>query len=53
MKREIVNFSDYLSKDCHIKAEKDFLRDMLYGISASKNLQLSNISRKLYEKINL
>lgn len=53
MKREIVNFSDYLSKDCHIKAEKDFLRDMLYGISASNSLLLSDISRKLREKIEL
>lgn len=53
MKREIVNFSDYLSKDCHLKAEKDFLRDMLYGISASNSLKLSNISRKLQEKIKL
>ncbi len=53
MKREIVNFSDYLSKDCHLKAEKDFLRDMLYGISASNSLMLSEISRKLREKIKL
>lgn len=53
MKREIVNFSDYLSKDCHLKAEKDFFRDMLYGISASNSLMLSDISRKLREKIKL
>ncbi len=53
MKREIVNFSDYLSKDCHLKTEKDFLRDMLYGISASNSLMLSEISRKLREKIKL
>lgn len=53
MKREIVNFSDYLSKDCHLKVEKDFLRDMLYGISASNSLKLSDISRKLQEKIKL
>ena len=53
MKREIVNFSDYLSKDCHLKVEKDFLRDMLYGISASNSLKLANVSRKLQEKIKL
>lgn len=53
MKREIVNFANYLSKNCQIKSEKDFLRDMLYGISASNNLLLSNISRKLKEKIKL
>ncbi len=28
MKREIVNFADYLSRNCQIKAEKDFLRDI-------------------------
>ena len=53
MKREIVNFADYLSKDCHLKSEKDFLRDMFYGISASNSLKLSNISRKLKENIKL
>lgn len=53
MKREIVNFADYLSKNCELKAEKDFLRDMLYGISASNSLMLSDISRKLKEKIKL
>ncbi len=53
MKREIVNFSDYLSKNCHLKVEKDFFRDMLYGISASNSLKLSDISRKLQEKIKL
>ena len=51
MKREIVNFSDYLSRDCQFKTEKDFLRDILYGISASNSLMLSNISRELHEKI--
>lgn len=53
MKREIVNYSNYLSKDCNLKTEKDFLRDMLYGISASNTLMLSDISRKLKEKIKL
>lgn len=53
MKREIVNFSNYLSKNCNFKTEKDFLRDMLYGISASNSLMLSDISRKLKEKIKL
>lgn len=53
MKREIVNFSDYLSKNCNLKTEKDFLRDILYGISASNSLLLSDISRKLKEKIKL
>ena len=28
MKREIVNYSNYLSKDSSLKSEKDFLRDM-------------------------
>lgn len=53
MKREIVNFSDYLTKNCLIKAERDFLRDMLYGVSASNTLMLSEISRKLNESIKL
>lgn len=53
MKREIVNFANYLSKDCKLKPEKDFLRDMMYGISASNSLKLSDISRKLKEKIKL
>ena len=53
MKREIVNYSDYLSKNCNLKTEKDFLRDMLYGISASNSLMLSDIARKLKEKIKL
>lgn len=53
MKREIVNFSDYLSKNCHLKIEKDFLRDMLYGISAANCLMLSKIARKLREKIKV
>lgn len=53
MKREIVNYSNYLSKDSSLKSEKDFLRDMLYGISASNSLKLSDISRKLQEKIKL
>ena len=42
MKREIVNFSDYLSRNCQFKTEKDFLRDILYGISASNSLKLSD-----------
>ncbi len=53
MKREIVNYSNYLTKDIALKSEKDFLRDMLYGISASNSLMLSDISRKLQEKIKL
>lgn len=53
MKRKIVNYSDYLSKNCALKTDKDFLRDMLYGISASNSLMLSDISRKLKEKIKL
>ena len=53
MKREIVNFADYLSRDCQFKTEKDFLRDILYGISASNSLMLSNISRELHEKIKI
>lgn len=53
MKREIVNFSNYLTRDCKSKKYKDFFRDMLYGISAAGNLKLSDISRKLKEKIKL
>lgn len=53
MKREIVNFSNYLTKDCDYKTDKDFFRDMLYGISASGTLMLSEVSRKLKEKIKL
>ena len=50
MKREIINFSDKLSKGTS-KANQKFTLDLQYGISASKSVLLSEISRELKEKI--
>lgn len=49
MKREIVNFSKKISKGCN-KVESKFVMDMLYGISKSKDILLSNIAEALNEK---
>lgn len=50
MKREIVNFSKKISKECN-KPESKFVLDMIYGISKSKDILLSSISNALDENI--
>ena len=52
MKRESVNFSKKMSKGLS-KPNKKFLGDMIYGISASKDIKITNISRELHESIKL
>ena len=52
MKRESVNFSKKMSKGLS-KPNKKFIGDMIYGISASKDIKISNIARELKEKIKL
>ena len=49
MKREIINFSKKISKDCN-KPESKFIMDMIYGISKSKDILLSSIAGTLDEK---
>lgn len=48
MKREIINFSKKISKNSS-KPESKFVMDMLYGISKSKDILLSNIAEALEE----
>ena len=52
MKRESVNFSKKMSKGLS-KPNKKFLGDMIYGISASKDIKISKIARQLHEDIKL
>ena len=52
MKRESVNFSKKMSKGLS-KPNKKFIGDMIYGISASKDIKISNIARELKESIKL
>lgn len=49
MKREIINFSNKISKNSS-KPESKFVADMIYGISKSKDILLSSISEALDEK---
>ena len=52
MKRESVNFSKKMSKGLS-KPNKKFLGDMIYGISASKDVKISKVARQLHEDIEL
>lgn len=52
MKRKVVNFSKFMSNGLK-KADKKFICDMLYGISSSKDIKVSNIARELKEDIKL
>ena len=52
IKREIVNYSKKVSEGLK-KPESKFLMDMMYGISKSKSLLISNVSRALDEQIKL
>lgn len=49
MKRDIVNFSKKISKNCD-KPTSKFVTDMLYGILKSKDILLSSIAEALQEK---
>ena len=48
MKRECVKFAENLTKGCS-KPTRGFVMDMIYGISASKDIKITSISRKLKE----
>lgn len=52
MKRKIVNFSKIMSNGLK-KTDKKFIGDMLYGISAGKDVKVSNVARELHEDIKL
>ena len=52
MKREIINFSNKISKGLN-KKETKFIKDMEYGIASSGSTLISNISRSLEEEIKL
>lgn len=49
MKREIVNFSEKICKNCD-KPTSKFVTDMVYGILKSKDILLSSIADALLEK---
>ena len=51
LKREIVNFSKKICKNSN-KPTSKFVTDMLYGISKSKDILLSSISKALDENIS-
>lgn len=48
MKRDIINFSNKLCENSN-KPESKFVTDMIYGISKSKDILLSNIAEALNE----
>ena len=52
MKRESVNFSKKMSKGLS-KPNKKFIGDMIYGISASKDIKISKIAGQLHEGIKI
>ena len=52
MKREILNFSEKISKNLN-KSENKFIKDIEYGIAASGSCFISDISRSLNEDIKL
>lgn len=52
IKRKVVNYSKFMSNGLK-KPDKKFIGDMLYGISAGKDIKISNIARELHEDIKL
>lgn len=52
IKRQMQIFSNNLSADLS-KARKRFISQMIFGIQASRDIKLSNISRSLNEEIKL
>ena len=49
LKAQLSKFSGIISKES-IKPKKRLIKEMLYGIQASKDVKLSNISRTLKEE---
>ena len=52
LKRDIVKFCYILTKKCKV-VDSNLVLDIVYGILASQDIKLSNISRKLEENIKL
>ena len=52
IKAQLSKFSGIISKD-YSKAKKKLIKELLYGIQASKDVKLSNVSRSLNEGISL
>lgn len=52
MKRKIVNYTNNMSSGLS-KPDRKFLCDMLYGLSAGKDIKISSIARNLHENIKL
>jgi hypothetical protein len=48
LKEQLSKFSGIISKEFN-KAKRRLIKEMLYGIQASKDVKLSNISRTLKE----
>ena len=49
IKAQLAKFSGTISKDFS-KPKRRLIKDMLYGIQATKDVKLSNISRSLHEQ---
>ena len=52
LKRDIVKFCYILTKKCKV-VDSNLVLDIVYGILSSQDIKLSNIARKLEEKIEL
>jgi len=52
IKAQITRFSNRLTEG-FTKPERRFIREVIYGIQASKDVKLSNIARSLWETIPL
>ena len=52
MKRKVVNFSKIMSNGLK-KPDRKFIGDIMYGLSAGKDIKISNIARELHESIKL
>lgn len=52
MKRKVVNFSKLMANGLS-KPETKFISDMIYGISAAKDIKISKVARTLNENIKL
>jgi hypothetical protein len=52
IKAQITRFSNCLTEGL-TKPERRFIREVIYGIQASKDMKLSNITRSLGEAIPL
>lgn len=52
LKRDIVKFCYIMSKNCR-NVDSNLILDVVYGILASQDIKLSNISRELHETIKI